>query len=136
MVWLGAGMDAADGQLVLERRGVKPGTRELDLKWRPEQSEGVIEAILEMHRRVTDATGGRVLAPLTWTIFKSLLTIHPLGGCKMGTTPETGVVDHRGQVFGYRDLYVVDGAILPTPIGRNPSHTIAALAERIAALVT
>jgi cholesterol oxidase len=136
MVWLGAGMDAADGQLVLERRGVKPGTRELDLKWRPEQSEGVIEAILEMHRRVTDATGGRVLAPLTWTIFKSLLTIHPLGGCKMGTTPETGVVDHRGQVFGYRDLYVVDGAILPTPIGRNPSHTIAALAERIAALAT
>jgi cholesterol oxidase len=136
MVWLGAGMDAADGQLVLERRGVKPGARELDLKWRPEQSEGVIEAILEMHRRVTDATGGRVLAPLTWTIFKSLLTIHPLGGCKMGTTPETGVVDHRGQVFGYRDLYVVDGAILPTPIGRNPSHTIAALAERIAALAT
>jgi cholesterol oxidase len=61
------------------------------------------------------------------------VTLHPLGGCKMGTTPETGVVNHLGQVFGYPKLYVVDGAILPASIGRNPSHTIAALAERIAA---
>jgi cholesterol oxidase len=53
----------------------------------------------------------------------------------MGVTPETGVVNHLGQVFGYQNLYVVDGSILPTSIGRNPSHTIAALAERVAAHV-
>jgi choline dehydrogenase-like flavoprotein len=35
-------------------------------------------------------------------------------------------------VFGYPNLYVVGGTTVPTPIGRNPSHTIAALAERIA----
>ena len=51
----------------------------------------------------------------------------------MAATADTGVVNHLGQVFGYPNLYVVDGAIVPTPIGRNPSHTIAALAERIAA---
>ena len=67
-----------------------------------------------------------------WSLFKSLVTLHPLGGCKMGVSAETGVVDHLGQVFGYPNLYVVDGSILPTPIGRNPSHTIAALAERSA----
>jgi cholesterol oxidase len=53
----------------------------------------------------------------------------------MGTSPDAGVVDHLGQVFGYPNLYVADGAIVPGAIGRNPSHTIAALAERIAAHV-
>jgi cholesterol oxidase len=51
----------------------------------------------------------------------------------MGVGPDSAVVNHLGEVFGYPKLYVVDGSILPTPIGRNPSHTIAALAERIAA---
>ena len=54
----------------------------------------------------------------------------------MGTSSETGVVDHLGRVFGYQNLIVADGAIVPTPTVRNPSHTIAALAERIAAHVS
>ena len=50
-------------------------------------------------------------------------------------SPQNGVVDHRGQVFGYENLFVADGAIIPEAIGLNPSKTIAALAERIADLV-
>jgi cholesterol oxidase len=50
-------------------------------------------------------------------------------------TPARGVVDHRGAVFGYPGLYVADGAIVPRPLGLNPSKTIAALAERIASLI-
>ena len=53
----------------------------------------------------------------------------------MGTTPTDGVVDHRGEVFGYRGLFIADGSIIPRPIGRNPSMTIAALAERISRLM-
>jgi cholesterol oxidase len=135
MVWLGAGMDAADGQLVLKRPWFMPWTRVLDLLWTPQHSEGVIEAILTMHASITEATGGRLTPPVSWQLFRNMVTLHPLGGCKMGATRETGVVNHLGQVFGYRDLYVVDGSILPTSVGRNPSHTIAALAERIAAHV-
>jgi cholesterol oxidase len=89
-----------------------------------------------MHRRMTEATGGHLSPNVGWSTFESLLTLHPLGGCNIGATAETGVVDHLGQVFGYPNLFVVDGAIVPTPIGRNPSHTIAALAERIAAHMT
>ena len=48
----------------------------------------------------------------------------------IGDTSETGVVDHKGEVFGYPNLFVSDGAIMPRPIGRNPAKTIAALAER------
>jgi cholesterol oxidase len=54
----------------------------------------------------------------------------------MGASPGSGVVDHLGHVVGYPNLIVADGAILPTSTGRNPSHTIAALAERIAANIS
>lgn len=73
--------------------------------------------------------------PLPGSLFRNMVTLHPLGGCKMGATADTGVVNHLGQVFGYQHLYVVDGSIAPTATGRNPSHTIAAMAERIAAHV-
>jgi len=75
------------------------------------------------------------LVPLTWSLFQDLVTPHPLGGCNMGTTRDNGVVDHRGEVFGYPGLYVADGAIVPEALGVNPSRTIAALAERIASII-
>lgn len=131
MWWLGAGVDAADGELTLRRKLLPPFNRTLNLRWRPERSTGVIEAILAMHRRISEATGGNLSANPAWSVLKTLFTLHPLGGCRIGDTADTGVVNHLGQVFGYPNLYVVDGAILPS-IGRNPSHTIAALAERIA----
>src|SRR5262249_51265564 len=81
-----------------------------------------------------------------------LLTVHPLGGCPMGDAarpvpdpdaPEPvppsvlGVVNHLGQVFNdarqqdeppeFGNLCVLDGSIIPTSLGINPSLTIAAL---------
>ena len=72
------------------------------------------------------------MVPQAWTFFRKLTTPHPLGGCSLGSRIQDGVVDHRGEVFGYPGLFVADGAIIPKAIGRNPSKTIAALAERIA----
>src|SRR5688572_18791517 len=136
MVWLGAGKDAGDGELHLKRRWFMPWKRVLDLHWQIEHSEGVFNATQAMHQNLTEATGGRSLPNPTWSLLKSLLTLHPLGGCPMGVSPDTGVVDHLGRVMGYPNLIVADGAIVPTPTVRNPSHTIAALAERIAAHVS
>lgn len=133
MLWLGAGVDAGDGELRLDRSWLPPFRHDLELDWNPEASKGVVEAIQDVHRQMSEATGGKPGAGLGWHVFRSLLTLHPLGGCAMAASPDTGVVDHLGRVFGYPNLYVVDGAIVPTAIGRNPSHTIAALAERIAA---
>jgi cholesterol oxidase len=48
----------------------------------------------------------------------------------MADDPADGVVDHAGRVYGYEGLYVLDGSIIPTALGVNPSKTIAALAER------
>jgi cholesterol oxidase len=73
---------------------------------------------------------------LVWPFWQeSLVTPHPLGGCNMGNTAQDGVVDHTGQVFGYENLYVIDGSMIPTPLGVNPSRTIGALAERSAAMI-
>jgi len=83
-----------------------------------------------MHRKLAAATGGHPVVPPTWTLGSYLITPHPLGGCNMGVSPADGVVDHRGEVFGYPGLHVLDGAIVPEAVGVNPSRTIAALAER------
>lgn len=135
LLWLGAGADAADGRLSLKRPWFKPWKRVLNLAWEVERSEPVLEAMEAMHQNLTEATGGRPRALPTWRLLKSLLTLHPLGGCSIGTSAANGVVDHLGRVFGYQNLIVADGAVVPTPTVRNPSHTIAALAERMAAHV-
>jgi cholesterol oxidase len=59
-------------------------------------------------------------------------TAHPLGGCAMSDDPTVGVVDANGEVRGLANLFVIDGAIIPSALGVNPSLTIAAVAERIA----
>jgi cholesterol oxidase len=135
MVWLGAGVDAADGQLSLGRNWLAPWKKDIKLNWNVGQSKAAIDAILNLQEQLSQANGGHLYVPLYWKLLRSLLTVHPLGGCKMGNTVEDGVVDHKGEVFGYKNLYVADGAILPQAVGRNPSMTIAALAERVAHLM-
>jgi len=135
MPWFAQGIDAANGRLHLGRTWYRPWRRALKLDWDIDKSEKVIDAIITMHKRLSEATGGKPWVPPTWTLLKNLVTPHPLGGCNMGITPANGVVDHRGAVFGYENLYVVDGAIIPEAIGRNPTRTIAALAERAATLM-
>lgn len=72
-----------------------------------------------------------------WTRIVTKVVSHrtttcPLGGCPMGKDPAYGVVDRHGEAFGHPGLFIADGSVLPTPVGANPSLTIAALAERFA----
>jgi cholesterol oxidase len=128
MPWFAQGRDAANGVLTIR-------DDRLFLQWDIHQSEPTIEAIVRTHEQLARATAGVPLVPLTWTLERDLITPHPLGGANMGMSAADGVVDHRGEVFGYPNLFVADGAIVPEAIGLNPSKTIAALAERIAALI-
>jgi cholesterol oxidase len=58
------------------------------------------------------------------------MTAHCMGGCGMADSPERGVIDRQNRVFGYENLYVIDGSMLAANLGVNPSLTITALAER------
>jgi len=136
MPWFAQGVDAANGRLRLRRQFEIAGEWELTLDWDIARSRELMDTIVATHVALSQATGGTPLVPPTWTVAHYLITPHPLGGCNMGTGPDNGVVDHRGEVFGYRNLFVLDGAIVPEAVGVNPSRTIAALAERAVGLIT
>ncbi|WNC03001.1 GMC family oxidoreductase [Streptomyces sp. CGMCC 4.7035] len=58
------------------------------------------------------------------------LTAHFLGGCPIGTSRETGVIDPYHRLYGHPGISVVDGAAVSANLGVNPSLTITAQAER------
>jgi len=57
-------------------------------------------------------------------------TAHLLGGAAIGETARDGVVDLENRVFGYRNMMICDGSVIPANLGVNPSLTIVALTER------
>jgi choline dehydrogenase-like flavoprotein len=95
-----------------------------------EQSVRVRQAANQAMSQIVTRAGLARFMALTET--QGAYVAHPLGGCRMAESPDLGVVDDRGQVFGYEGLYCIDGSIVPTSLGVNPSLTIAALSERCA----
>jgi cholesterol oxidase len=136
VAWFAQGVDASNGRLRLKAPWYAPWRRRLHLDWRLGASARTFEKVAALQRRLAAASDPvAVFAPPTWTLLRELATPHPLGGCRMAESPEEGVVDHRGEVFGYPGLHVADGAIIPFALGLNPSRTIAALAERNTAIM-
>lgn len=124
--FLGMGDDAADGRLYLD-------DNVLDLHWSHKRSLAMFNSMEASMRRIAEAAGGRWSRSFLWRWpTRKLLTAHPLGGCVIGAGPESSVVDHTCQVWGYPGLYVTDGAAIPSALAVNPSLTIAAVAERAA----
>ncbi len=57
---------------------------------------------------------------------------HPLGTCRMGRDPRTSVVTPSYEVRGVKGLSVVDGSVIPGPLGVNSQLTVMAFARRAA----
>ncbi|MNT00369.1 Cholesterol oxidase precursor [compost metagenome] len=124
-VLLGMGRDRADGEISIREDG------EAVLRWNLENSKLHYSRVRKQMKKIAESLGGLFFDnPLT--NLDKVIAVHPLGGCPMGDSEEEGFVNMRGEVFGYSGLYVVDGSIIPTSIGPNPSLTIAAMAEYIA----
>ncbi len=66
--------------------------------------------------------------------FNRPLTAHFIGGCAIGDSPETGVIDPYQRLHNYPGLHVVDGSAVSANLGVNPSLTITAQAERAMSL--
>jgi cholesterol oxidase len=119
------GHDDNPGRLMLGRKGAL--VHRYDRPAGPEFHRRTLAVL----RELAAAAGAKLILPPA-SIFKRWpITVHPLGGAVMAESPDAGVVNSLGEVFGYPGLYVADGSIIPTPTGVPPSMTIAALAERI-----
>jgi len=85
--------------------------------------------------RMAEKIDGAAQSGIVEVLLNRATTAHILGGCPIGTSAETGVVDTACRVFGYEGLYVVDGSVVPANLGVNPSLTITAIAEHAMAHV-
>jgi cholesterol oxidase len=126
MPYLGMGTDSSDGTMRLV-------DGELDIDWSPRRNRRMYREIERLMGEISRAAGGRFETSFLWRWpLRKILTAHPLGGCAMGDDPATSVTDHRGEVWGHPNLYVIDGSMIPRALAVNPSLTITALAERSA----
>jgi cholesterol oxidase len=127
--WFGQSIDAADGVFSLQSP-LKFWRARTRLNWNPQCSVSALDTFKDIHVEMTIRTGGKPISLATWSRLRMLVTPHPLGGCNMAAAAGAGVTDARCEVFGYPNLFVMDGSVIPRAIGRNPSKTIAAVAER------
>lgn len=115
----------------------------LRIRWPGVGKQPIFDKVSSRLREAAQALGGEYVIDPLWSklLQNSLMSVHPLGGCVMAEDADHGVVNHKGQVFSaahgtavYGNLYVMDGSVVPLPLGVNPLLTISALTERAVAL--
>jgi cholesterol oxidase len=135
-VLLCMGIDKSKGVMELDSEG------HLTIRWPWKNDRRLYDSILEAGKEFKRLAGGKIFTALpTWNWpIRNNITVHPLGGCVLADDPTLGVTSADpatfGQVFGYKGLYVADGAIVPTATGSNPVATICALSEMVAKGIT
>ncbi|MGQ4414245.1 GMC oxidoreductase [Streptomyces sp. SAS_269] len=91
----------------------------------PKQIKAASEAATVLAEEINGFPGSNV-----GELMGTPLTAHFLGGCPIGDSPETGVIDPYHRLYGHSGISVVDGAAVSANLGVNPSLTITAQAER------
>ncbi|MGK3985875.1 GMC family oxidoreductase [Sorangium sp. So ce136] len=122
--FLAMGRDLADGRIELS------SDKKIRLRWDVPRNLMIYSLQERLARDLVGELGGRFTTSLFWRFAHLPASVHNLGGCRMGKGPDEGVTSDIGEVFNYPNLFVLDGGILPSSTGVNPSHTIAAVAER------
>ena len=111
---------------------------EIRVNWTQKHSLPLFKKMVQHMKDLSTASGGTFVDSFLWKSpvlnipMQRTLTAHPLGGCAMSDSPLTGVTNDKGEVWGYKGLFVADGALMSAAVGVNPSATISAVAERVA----
>ena len=129
-------MQTLDNAIALRPRPGRRGGMRLQTAQDPEKPNPTFipvanDAAEWMAKRI----GGVAQSSTMEALFSIPTTAHVLGGVVIGRSPREGVVDARHRVFGYENLLVCDGSVVPANVGVNPSLTITALAERAMSFV-
>ena len=104
----------------------------LDCDWTMKKSKDYFDRVIRIVKGIAESLDAEYMDNPSYRYFQQVITAHPLGGSPMGRDKNDGVVDSYGEVFDYPGLYVMDGSIMPGPVGPNPSMTIAAISDRAA----
>ncbi len=138
MLMLGLGHDGEQGRI--EKKDGR-----YQIKWDGMKESPYRQMVFQEFERLAAAHGGRYKRLKAFG--DNLVTVHPLGGCRMSDDPLCGTINHLGQVYDFtggcnqdfhenvgihHGLYVADASVIPTSLGVNPLMTIGALSERIA----
>ncbi|MEQ1713316.1 MAG: GMC family oxidoreductase, partial [Hyphomicrobium sp.] len=131
--FLAVGHDEGDGQLRLDNDRVV-------FDWPGVPKQAVFRRIEDVLKAMTAATGGTYMKnPAAEKMMGgNMMTVHPMGGCRIGADCRAGVVNDTCQVFDgsagaapdavHEGLYVMDGSVVPSSLGVHPLLTISAIA--------
>ncbi|EGY53456.1 GMC oxidoreductase, partial [Neisseria shayeganii] len=114
-------------RMVWKRRRWWPFSRTLATEGAPIPAS--IPAASDFTFRAAQQHGGEAFACLSDVFLNIPATAHCMGGAALADSPTQGVCDRDHRVFGYQNLYIIDGSNISTNLGVNPSLTIAAMAE-------
>jgi cholesterol oxidase len=127
-------MQTVNNSITVLRRRTRLGRAKLtSVQGEGEPNPTWIPVANEAARQLADNVGG--VAGGTWGDLMNIpMTAHFIGGCVIGESPETGVVDAYHRLYGHGGLHVVDGSTLTANLGVNPALSITAQAERAMAM--
>ena len=141
--------DGANGEITIPKPN-QTGDGYVTVKWPELKQNPIFPRQIKFLKERSKAVGGTVIANPLWQPLPEavsflagdqgpLMTVHPLGGCRMAKDVNQGVVSQFGEVFNrqadgdtsvHEGLVVLDGAIIPTALGANPALTISTVANR------
>ena len=127
----------ADSYCDLDPRTVdKYGIPVLRFHWKWSDYEHLqVKHMQETFRRLIAEMGGQVFDPMPsresgYGIAGGGRIIHELGCVRMGSDPQTSVVNGWGQAHDVKNLFVADGGTFVSQADKNPTWTILALSMR------
>lgn len=94
-----------------------------------------IPASIALTKKYSEIIGGKPTSFVLESIAGIPSTAHVLGGALMAEHTSKGVINKNNEVFGYKNMLVVDGAMISANPGVNPSLSITAIAERAMAQI-
>lgn len=131
------GQDDASGRLKID------AFDNIHLDWDKKLADQpVFQNIENVLRAMAEAMGARYVPFPLWKGIadRKIVVVHPLGGCRIGASNSEGVVDEFGRVYDrnkgagstevIKNLFIVDGSVIPGALVANPTMTITAQAVK------
>ncbi len=117
-------------QVLRKRNWFNPFVKTLTSKNENKKIPSYIPIANEFARRLAKKMNGIPGSSINEVLLDIPTTAHILGGAVMAESITDGVIDLKNNVFGYKNMLVCDGSVIPTNLGVNPSLSITAFTER------